>query len=53
MKKEKEIDYSDIPATNENFWRNATVHNPKLQNDLMLRARAEVTKWLKKILRQP
>ena len=44
---EGKIDYSDIPATDENFWANAEVHMPKNKKQLTLRLDLDVIDWFK------
>jgi uncharacterized protein (DUF4415 family) len=46
-KKKNDIDYSDIPETDEDFWKNATIHLPKKKQSLTIRLDAEVVEWFK------
>lgn len=47
MDKHRRIDYSDIPETDENFWKNATVHLPKPKQSLTIRLDPEIVAWFK------
>jgi len=46
-KRTKRINYSEIPATNEEFWANATVHLPKKKNAITIRLEPEVIDFFK------
>ncbi len=46
--KEKEkIDYSDIPETNTDFWKDAEIHIPKKKQSLTIRLDADIVDWFK------
>jgi uncharacterized protein (DUF4415 family) len=47
MKKENKIDYSDIPETNESFWKGAQIYLPKQKKLITLRLDSDVLKWFK------
>lgn len=47
MDKHKNIDYSDIPETDENFWKNATIHMPRSKKSLTIRLDSEIIEWFK------
>jgi len=44
-RKNREIDYSDIPETDADFWKNAKVHLPKKKTTLTIRIDPEVLAW--------
>ncbi len=44
---DSEIDFSDIPELDENFWKNATVVEPPSKMQLTVRLDADVLDWLK------
>ena len=44
---DKEIDYSDIPETDENFWKNAKVVMPAKKSRISIRLDQEVLDWFK------
>jgi uncharacterized protein (DUF4415 family) len=43
--KKPKIDYSDIPETDADFWKNAEVHLPKKKQSLTIRIDPEVLAW--------
>jgi len=43
--KNKDIDYSDIPETDANFWKDAEIHAPKKKKTLTIRIDPEVLAW--------
>lgn len=46
--RDEDIDYSDIPELDENFWKNAKVFKPKIsKSSVALRLDAEVLEWFK------
>lgn len=46
-KRYKRINYSEIPATNEAFWTNATINLPKKKNAITIRLEPEVIDFFK------
>jgi len=44
-RKDKDIDYSDIPETDANFWKDAEIHIPKKKKTLTIRIDPEVLAW--------
>ncbi len=46
-KRTKRIDYSDIPATNEEFWANASIHLPKKRSAITIRLEPEIIDFFK------
>jgi len=42
-----EIDYSDIPETDEAFWRDAQVHFPSKKTHLSIRLDDDIVTWFK------
>lgn len=46
--KDKDIDYSDIPETNEDFWADAKLVMPKKKQPISLRVDKDVLEWFKK-----
>lgn len=44
---DSEIDYSDIPATDKEFWESAKVVRPQPQKAISLRVDQEVLDWFK------
>jgi uncharacterized protein (DUF4415 family) len=47
MDKNRGIDYSDIPETDENFWKNAKVHMPKSKRSLTIRLDPDIIEWFR------
>lgn len=47
MPKDKHIDYSDIPETDEAFWAKAKVHLPKRKQLISLRLDPDVIDWFR------
>ncbi len=47
--KNKEIDYSDIPETNADFWKDAEVIYPANKTHLSIRLDDDIVKWFKKL----
>jgi uncharacterized protein (DUF4415 family) len=45
--KDSEIDYSDIPELNENFWKNAKLFKPVDKKMISLRIDKDVLDWFK------
>ena len=45
--KDEDIDYSDIPELDENFWENAVIEYPKKKRPITLRLDADILKWFK------
>lgn len=43
--KKENIDYSDIPETSRNFWKNATIQVPDKKKSLTIRIDPEVLAW--------
>lgn len=42
---DEDINYSDIPETDEHFWKNATVVMPKHKRQITLRIDDDVLEW--------
>ena len=47
LMKDSEINYADAPATNEEFWQNATVNLPPVKVPVTLRLESDVLAWYK------
>ena len=45
LMQDSEINYADAPATNEEFWQNATVNLPPVKVPVTLRLEADVLAW--------
>ena len=45
---DREIDYSDIPATNTKFWQQAQVVMPSAKTHLSLRLDEDIVEWFKR-----
>ncbi len=45
--KDSDIDYTDAPATNANFWQDATVNIPPVKVPVTLRLDPNVLAWYK------
>lgn len=45
--KDKEIDYSDIPKSSSNFWKDAKLDYPVKKEKLSLRLDADILDWFK------
>ena len=45
--KDKDIDLSDIPELDEDFWKNAVLVHPKKKERLTIRFDADVVQWFK------
>lgn len=46
-KSKKRINYSDIPATNEEFWSNESIHLPNKKSTITIRLDPEVIDFFK------
>ena len=46
--KESEIDYSDIPETDEKFWASAAVVMPQAKTHISVRLDEDVVDWFKR-----
>jgi len=46
--KDSDIDYSDVEATNEEFWQGATFHVPPVKVPVSLRIDEDILAWYKK-----
>lgn len=46
--RDEEIDYSDIPATDEAFWSQATLHQPASQPGLYIPLDQDLLDWLQR-----
>lgn len=44
---DKDIDYSDIPSTNEKFWQDAEVIFPTKKTHVSIRLDDEIISWFK------
>ena len=44
---DEDIDYSDIPELDENFWANAKLKMPKSKERITVRVDRDVLAWLK------
>ena len=44
---DENIDYSDIPELNEDFWANAVIEYPEKKKPVTLRLDADVLEWFK------
>ena len=44
---EEDIDYSDIPEADAEFWRRAELHMPQSKQGVYVRLDADVLAWLK------
>jgi len=44
---DKNIDYSEIPELNEDFWANAVIEYPEKKKPVTLRLDADVLEWFK------
>ena len=45
---DKDIDYSDIPETDEEFWKDAKVVLPKNKRQITLRIDDDIIEWFQK-----
>ena len=45
--KDKDIDYSDIPELDENFWKRAELRMPQAKKGVYIRLDGDVLDWLK------
>jgi len=45
--KDEDIDCSDIPATDEEFWKDAEIFHPRKKQQLSIRLDPEVINWFK------
>ncbi len=45
--KDEDIDYSDIPEADEDFWRRAELQMPQPKKAVYVRLDADVLEWLK------
>ena len=46
-KNDKEIDYSDIPKTDEKFWENSEITSPHKKVDYTIKLDEDLALWLK------
>ena len=46
--RDEEIDYSDIPATDEAFWSQATLHRPASEPGLYIPLDQDLLDWLQR-----
>jgi uncharacterized protein (DUF4415 family) len=44
---DEDIDYSDIPELDENFWKNAVLVEPENKERLTVRFNADMVEWFK------
>jgi uncharacterized protein (DUF4415 family) len=44
---DENIDYSDIPELNDDFWANAVIEYPEKKKPVTLRLDADVLEWFK------
>ena len=47
--KDKEIDYSDIPESDDTFWANAVIEYPEKKKPVTLRLDADVLDWFRSL----
>ena len=47
LMKDSEIDYTDAPATDEEFWQDATVNIPPVKVPVTLRIEPDLLDWYK------
>jgi len=45
--RDEDIDYSDIPATDADFWVDATLHMPPAKEQISIRLDREVLEWFR------
>ena len=45
--KDEDIDYSDIPELDEEFWENAVIEYPKKKRPVTIRLDVDILKWFK------
>jgi len=45
--KDEDIDYSDIPELDDEFWKNAVVEYPKKKKPVTIRLDSDILKWFK------
>ena len=45
--RDENIDYSDIPELDENFWKDAKVRLPETKTGVYIRLDADILDWLK------
>ncbi|MFI4955645.1 MAG: BrnA antitoxin family protein [Gammaproteobacteria bacterium] len=45
---DKDIDYSDIPETDEDFWKDAKIMMPKHKRQITLRIDDDIIEWFQK-----
>lgn len=45
---DRDIDYSDIPKTDEKFWANATILMPQAKTHLSVRLDDDIVGWFKR-----
>ena len=45
--KDEDIDYSDIPEADEDFWKRAELHMPQPKKGVYIRLDGDVLDWLK------
>lgn len=46
---DREIDYSDIPKTDEKFWKNAEIILPHKKVDFTIKIDEDLAMWLKRM----
>ena len=44
---DKDIDYSDIPELDEQFWKNAEVRLPETKTGVYIRLDSDILEWMK------
>jgi len=47
LKPDAEIDYSDIPELDDEFWKKATVHIPNTKKSVSIRLDEDLLTWFK------
>ena len=45
--KDEDIDYSDIPELDEDFWKRAELHMPQSKKGVYVRLDTDILDWLK------
>lgn len=48
MMADQDIDYTDVPETDEDFWKNAKVMLPKNKRQITLRIDDDIIEWFQK-----
>ena len=46
---DENIDYSDVPELDEEFWKNAVIEFPKKKKPVTLRLNADVLEWFRSL----